>query len=239
MNNPRTLALLFFLVSTTSSCGNGATNTAVEFEQKSTSQAIKYSWSEVTKEIPSDAAPLGHWELRIKIPQFSSSDPSLKLTAINERLQQLVDEHQCPDNGDQVFTAEVHSATKSLISLSFEAMWYCENMAGPDSVAEILNFSPETAQEIDLTAQLIPEQIPSLRQMIASEMDGLEKSDSGDQSCSPRDFHAIYKVKDGVAFAKLPSTHGDSGCDVVLPLEKITSLFLPNSVFAQPEKAVD
>lgn len=128
---PIKVALLSLACGLTLSC---------EADQEAADDTLTHRYKEHQERLTDSDSPLGYWEIDHRYPVFKSETHPGKAEEINAKITEQLEQYQCPDKGDQAFSAKVESQADGELMVTYEAMWLCSSMPAPDSTEGELIF---------------------------------------------------------------------------------------------------
>lgn len=128
---PIKVALLSLACGLTLSC---------QADQEASDDTLTHRYKEHQERHTDSDSPLGHWDINHRYPVFKSETHPGEAAKINDKIAQQREQYQCPDKGDETFTAEVESRAAEELVVAYEAMWLCSSMPAPDSAEGELIF---------------------------------------------------------------------------------------------------
>lgn len=201
-------------------CTGNAENSTESAEPEAAAGQISYEWRETTKQTEDELSPLGYWDVDLRYPLFASTNPRHKLDALNKQVEALRESYSCTDKGDETFTADVKFASPNLVSLIYEAMWYCPTMPSPDSGSGVINFDPIAGKSITLADLVVRDKAEALASLLAEKAQQALKG--GNEACrGDSAFDQFYRDGDEVVFLSSKDGHGAEGCSISVPLKQI------------------
>lgn len=227
--------LLFAIGITACDKNNSEPDTSIKVDAKdSSANNSLFKYIEVSEKIDSPASPLGYWDKNLRYPQIIGLSDSEMATNINKTIIKLVEEYKCSPEGEQGFESEVTFVNKSVISFKYDAMWMCDSMPGPDSVAGAATIDLSTGKIIVLADELIDmTAVDKLKNRVAGEVHKLlqAKNVTGADCPETSGEQLYYLTKDYIVFRASFSEHSDSACEVEakINLNESRQFLKPNS----------
>lgn len=201
-------------------------------------QTPLYRMHEDNKQVDDIGSPLGYWEQSVSYPMLDDSLPSAN--AINKAIKAKAYEYSCGELGDYTFNSTVHSIDQSLLSVSFESMWLCPQMPGPDSDSGSFVFNVKTGEPVTLKNEFVDQEAFStfIREITAKLQKSIsDKSKFNEAECeSPSGYSYFYKRNDELIFVSSPDMHSDSSCasEIKIPISDIRSHLSKGSALLEP-----
>lgn len=209
-------AKLLVIYSLLMGCGQASDSLGEDSKEPA---GLSYEIHREQEEIPAPTSPFGYWEKSIQYPVFESSDKKELASKVNSTLSALVEKYQCKNDGDQTFSATVRHKSKSLLSITYEAMWMCPPMPHPDSTAGAINVDLRNGEEIAWGSQF---QHDAAKESFLKRLAEKRRKQAEAQSCQPpADFGYFYVEENKVRFVFQSEAHSDA-CTVTVAIDRDT-----------------
>lgn len=210
--------------------GNTASPAAEIAKVESVASNIGYEWQQIMEELPDENSPAGYWETDVRYPRFFSAEKDYELRPLNIQLEALHEKYSCTKRGDTSFSVDIKYISDGLVSLTYDAMWFCPNMVTPDSRSGVLNYNPKAGKNLVLADEIADGKADSLKGLLTKKAE--QEANNGNEAChrSPA-FDQSYRDDDMIVFRFSREEHGVEDCLISLPHDQLKSYFKQGSPF--------